>query len=107
MEFEARVVDILTRDVLSPSVRESVKARGELVSLEHSGAGYFLTLRHESLPIERIVCDEPAVHGLSEGVATGFIVFLGDREMMLECHAWGPSDVPETYRGQSVEITAT
>src|SRR5258708_7178198 len=95
-EYETRVIRILTKDVLAPAVLDAVAENGELVSCEHTGAGYFLTLRHSGLPKQRIVCDKPWVVGKSQGVETGFIVFLENNELTLECHAWSQNSVPET-----------
>jgi len=97
---------MLTKGVLPPAVLDTV-ANASPVTYEYTGAGYFLTLRHASLPKERIVCDKPRVVGRSEGLETGFIVFLENHELTLECHAWSQNSVPETYRDQDVAIVAT
>lgn len=105
-EYERKVIRILTKDVLPPDVIDAVISAGEIVSYEHTGVGYFLTLRHARLPSERIVCDEPMVLGRANGIETGFVVFLENRQLMLECHSWGDDSIPETYRDEEVEIAA-
>ena len=103
--YERQVIEILTRSVLPAEVLTAV-TNLEPVKIEHTGAGYFLTLRHAALPKERIVCAEPVVIGRSDGLETGFVVFLQDNELTLECHGWG-DEAPASYREQAVEILAT
>jgi hypothetical protein len=105
-DYEKKVIAILTRGVLTPAELTTV-LNAEPVAYDYTGVGYFLTLRHESLPKQRIVCDKPIVIGKSEGTETGFIVFLENHELTLECHAWSDNQVPEAYRDQDVAIVAT
>jgi hypothetical protein len=106
-DYEKKVISILTKDVLPQDVVDAVTMTGELVSYEYTGAGYFLTLRHSRLPSERIVCSAPMVLGKAGGIETGFVVFLENQRLMLECHSWGDDAVPESYRDEDVEIVAT
>ncbi len=105
--FEQQAVDLLLEGVLPRTTIQAVKDNAELVNYEHTGVGYFLTLRHPALPRERLVCDKPTVIGQSEGIESGFIVFIENHELVLECHSWGADHVPETYRDENVQITAT
>jgi hypothetical protein len=38
-------------------------------------------------------------------VHSGFVVFLENGELTLECHSWGDVQIPESYREESVEIS--
>jgi hypothetical protein len=38
-------------------------------------------------------------------VAFGFIIFIEDGELTIECHPWD-EDVPEDFRDREVEVTA-
>lgn len=102
--FEWRAIEFLVKDVLPSAVFSALKAEAELVKCEYSGCGYFLTLRHPQLPLERIVCDRPLVVGTWEGIDCGFLVFLENRELMLECHSFGAREVPPSYREQEVRV---
>jgi hypothetical protein len=75
------------------------------VSIEHSGVGYFLTVRHESLPQRRIVLHEPFVVGRAGGVEGTFLAFIENGELMLECAPVPPSEVPEGFRDMPVSIS--
>ncbi len=103
-DYEKKVIAILTKDVLPWDVLNAVTTAGEVVDYEYTGVGYFLTLRHSSLPTERVVCDEPMIIGKSAYTETGFVVFLENNELMLECHTWGEDSIPESYRDQDIEI---
>ena len=77
---------------------------GTLVSYEYTGSGYYLAVGHSSVPSDRFVCHQPIVLGTSGDVQFGFVVFLENGELTLECHTWGPVDVPDDFREQKVEI---
>jgi hypothetical protein len=59
---------------------------------------YFLTVRHPSLLSGRTVCDRPRLVGRSGSIACGFVVFLENGELTLECQTWGPESVPVDFR---------
>ena len=105
--FEEKVIDLLTKRVLSPEILAEVKQGAEVVSYNYTGHGYYLKLRHPKLPQERVVCDRPVLKGVTEGLETGFLVFLQNHELTLECFPYGPDPVPEHYRERNVEVTAT
>jgi len=105
--FEARVIDLLTQGVLSAETIAALKEDAELVDYHTTGNGYFLTVRHPGLPTNRIVCDRPTLIGESRGVDTGFVIFIEDGELTIECHGWGDKEIPIAYRDQDVRITAT
>lgn len=106
-EFESRVLRLLVAPDLGAEVVEAVLREAELVSYNYSGSGYFLTVKHPSLPSRRIVCSEPQVVGRFGNVQSGFVAFIENGELMLECHTWGEVDVPEHFRELSVVVTAT
>ena len=103
-EFEIEAIRLLTANVLSAETLSHVERASALDDYEYTGCGYFATLRHESLPRNRIVCHELKVVGESRGIRAGFIVFLENHELMLECHDWGKENVPADFREQNVSI---
>jgi len=72
---------------------------------DYSGAGYFLTFSHSELPVKRIVCDKPKLLGQWNGINSGFIVFLENSKLMLECHTWGDKVISGDYREQPVKVS--
>lgn len=104
-EFEVIVVDRLLGSDFSAELLEDVKTNASLSSYEWtSGGGYFLTLKHDRLPVDRRVFSRPTLIGEVDEIVSGFVVFVEDKELTLECHSWGGMDVPENYRDRNVEI---
>lgn len=104
--FEKEVLRLLTSDVLSPAQIDSVIQDGEGFSYEYTGSGYFLTIRHPTIPRNRFVCTLPHVIGEAEGIVCGFVVFIESGEVTIECHSWGELEVPAEFRIKDVKITA-
>lgn len=105
--YEKEVVTLLTRAVFSEPELDAILEHAELVSIEHTGVGYYLTVRHPELPRERVVCNEPGVGGTGPEVDCGFVVFLENGELTLECHSWGNESIPEDVRSRALVIEVT
>jgi hypothetical protein len=103
-DYEQQVVRLLTPGVLSPQEIDSVIREGELVEYDYTGCGYFLTIRHPALPVKRVVCDEPKLAGTVDGIDSGFVIFIQNGQLTLECHSWGDIDVPEWFRDRDVQV---
>jgi hypothetical protein len=106
-KFETQVLRLLVIPKLNESVVSSVEQSAELVSYEYTGCGYFLTVKHPALPLERIVCNKPFVSGLAQGIKSGFVVFIEDGQLMFECHELGEPTVPANYRDLDVAVSVT
>ena len=105
-DFEAKALGLLLGGHLPEDEIAMVLASASFVSCEHTGVGYFLTVRHAILPIERRVYDRPLPVGAASGVECGFIVFLEGGELTLECYSRG-GRVPEDIRDWPVEVHPT
>ena len=103
-DFERKVVTTLVTPHMDSDHVTALLDSASVVSYEHTGVGYFLTVGHPSLPSERIVCHEPLVTGTSGDVHCGFVVFLENGQLTLECHSWEGISVPEDFREQQVVI---
>jgi hypothetical protein len=102
--FELQAIGIMAEEILSDgqlrALRDARPSR-----YEYTGSGYFLTVQHPSLPADAETLSEPAVVGTSGRFKAGFVVFLGNHELTLECHTWGEADVPASFRDQDVSIS--
>ncbi len=76
------------------------------VEYEYTVVGYFITISSPELPLAREILTEPFVLGELPGVSCGFIAFLGNQELMLECHTWTDADIPPDFRDQAVVVRA-
>ena len=103
-KFEIEAIRQLTANVLSAEALSHVEQAPVLDDYEYTGCGYFATLRHKSLPRDRVVCHELKIVGENRGIRAGFVVFLENHELTLECHDWGGENVPADFREQDVHI---
>jgi hypothetical protein len=90
----------LTEDQL-----RAVFSAESLSSYEYTGSGYFLSVKHASLPEAERTLSEPAVVGNAGEIQAGFVVFLGEGRLTLECHTWGAVDVPANFRELDVSVS--
>ena len=102
--FEIEVVRRLGVGALSADQMASIQALQHHSAYEYTGSGYYLTVAHDSLPAEPRTLSRPHVAGKVGEIQCGFVLFLGKGELVLECHTWGPVDVPEHFRDMSVEL---
>ncbi len=103
---EQKVLDILVSGTIPDDVLRDIKVNPRIVAYDVTGNGYFLTIEHPSLPMDRIVCDKPMLIGECDGVETGFVVFIQNGGLTIECHGWGDKDVPKNYRDSRIRIKA-
>lgn len=102
--FEVEAIRLMAESVLPEPLLSSVLAVSEPDRYEYTGCGYYLTVKHPSLPLARRSLSEPPVAGVAGEVQAGFVVYLGDGELTLECHTWGAVDVPADFRELEVKI---
>jgi hypothetical protein len=106
-DYETKVLYLLASNVLSVQQLETLVGEGEFVESDYTGCGYFLSIRHPSLPKDRIVCHEPLVTGRADDIICGLVVFIENHQLTIECHSWGDVDVPEDFRDRDVKVGAT
>ncbi len=106
-EFEKQVLRILVMPRLGAEAEKSIEDEAALVSYEHSGCGYFLTVRHHNVPKNRVVCDTPIVVGRVANTDCGFIAFMENGELMLECYCFGNQSLPKDIRYLNVVASTT
>ena len=105
-QFEKDAIRLMATGQLPEELLEAVLASQFHDRYEYSGCGYFLTVKHPQLPSGRRSLSDPLVAGSAGQVQAGFVVYLGDCELTLECHTWGEFDVPEDFRDLPVEISS-
>ena len=105
--FECKAIEILVAGIIPVETLGEIFEESAVADYEYTGCGYFLKLTHPELPSKVCTCHEPKVRGEANGILSGFIVYLGDGELVLECYTLGEIDVPPTYRDQDVQVSAT
>lgn len=104
-EYEKTLIDLLVSDHVSQSVLSEIKSNPNIIDYHITGVGYFLNIKHPELPKERIVCDNPWVSGDFNDLSVGFVIFLMDNELTIDCHGGYTEGVrTEHYRDQNFEI---
>ena len=101
---ERIILEILSKDILSNITIESINTEGNILDYQTTGNGYFLDISHPKLPENRIVCGSPLLIGKSDNIDTGYIVFIENQELTIECHGWGDKKIPNDYRERNIEI---
>jgi hypothetical protein len=103
--FELEALTYMLGPELTAAWLPKLVTEATLVSYNHSGSGYFLTVAHPVLPTERSVYSDPPVVGIVENIQAGFLAFVQGGELMLECHTWGAIDVPPEFRDMAVTVS--
>lgn len=108
-DFERKAVRMLAGSCMPDNQLDSLLDSADLVSYEYTGVGYFLTVRHSAVPFtsKTVVWDRPVVIGRGGGIECGFLVFLENGTLTLECHSWGDDAFPEKFREQEVEVATS
>lgn len=106
VDFEREVVAALLEPHMAADRVTDVLDSAETVSYERTPVGYYLTVRHPDLPVERLVCNTPLLVGAWNDVECGFVVFVQDGELTLECHSWNGAVIPRDFRQRPVHIEA-
>ena len=103
-DFEVQAIRALVTQTLGEATTALVLAEAEFVSYEYTGCGYFLTISHPDLPLDRSVCSGEYVVGRAIGFVAEFIVFIEDGRLVLECYTCGDR-VPADFRDLDVTVS--
>ena len=91
-KFERQIIGELLEMSELKDIVISGAADNEVV--EFSGAGYFLTIKDPMLPKHRIVLDSPNIQGKLDGIEVGYLAFVENSELMLECYSYDQELLP-------------
>jgi len=75
-------------------------------TIEYSGSGYFITIKDPTLPKQRIVLDIPKLNGMLGNIEVGYLAFIENSEILLECYSLD-KEVTPNHREQEFVRTAT
>ena len=103
--FEIEAIRLMASGVLSESQMQLLCDAEHPDIYEYTGSGYFLSVKHPSLPVAPRTLSDPPVVGNADEIQAGFVVFLGNGELTLECHTWGSVDVPADFRDRAVVVS--
>lgn len=103
-DHEKEVIRLLTASLMPTGLLERILNESEFVDYNYTGAGYFFTVRHPELPVDRIVCSTPLIVGEADQLSSGYIVYIENHELTLECHSWDGL-VAADYRDRDVQLS--
>ncbi len=101
--FELEALEALEIGGFSIEEIDLLNSRAKLIGYEYTGSGYYLTVNDDLLPLQKSTWAKRVV-GKSGDIVCGFVAFLENKELTLECHSWGPEDVPVDFRDREVVI---
>lgn len=103
--YEIEVLSLMLKDKFTDEELNSI-LKSPISGYSYTGAGYFLELENNILPINRKTVSEPTLLGRAENLEVGFLIFIENSKLTLECHSWGAENLPETIREKSINIGA-
>lgn len=103
-EYETEVLRRMLILDFNESEIQNIISKSKITSYDYTGAGYFLELTNKLFPIKRKVISEPTLIGEIEDIQIGFLLFLENNTLTIECHTWGDKNPPEDIRMRIIEI---
>ncbi len=102
-KYEIEVFNLMLSDKFSIEELNSI-LNSPITGYDYTGAGYFLELTNDILPIDRKTISGPTLFGRADNFEVGFLIFIENSKLTLECHSWGEENPPETIREKSISI---
>ena len=91
--FERKIIDELIQASELKDIFLSSTLENEV--LEINSAGYFLTIKDPTLPEHRIKLDSPDIRGKLGGIEVGYLAFVKNSELVLECYTYEQEISPQ------------
>lgn len=102
-KYEIEVINLMLNEEFSNEELNSV-LKTPITGYDYTGAGYFLELTNDILPKDRKTISEPTLIGRAADFEVGFLIFIENSKLTLECHSWGEENPPETIREELISI---
>jgi hypothetical protein len=103
-KFEIEILKIMISDRLTSNGWCDFLADYKIIGYEYTGAGYFLKISSEKLDLKNEVIHDPVPIGKIEELELGFLIYIEDNNIIIECHSWGIENPPENIRKLNVKI---
>ena len=103
--YERRAIEVLCAGVVAPSALYAAINDPARIECRFTGAGCYLDIQHPGLPEGRVVLTEPTIVGIYQEKRVGFVVFLENHTLTLECHSYGSGGVPPEIRNGTVQVS--
>jgi hypothetical protein len=104
-QFETEVLQYLLQNRLEQSEWQALVNNYQITNYDFTGAGYFLDIVCSSIKFEKETIDCPIVIGTVNDLEVGFLLFVEENNITIECHGWSDENLPENIRNLEVSIT--
>ncbi len=102
-DYEIEVLKLMLKNEFS--IKEIYEiCKSEIRDYEFTGAGYFLKLKNEIFPVNRKVISEPIIIGRTDNFNVGFVLFMENKALTIECHSWGDKNPTKNIRQEKLTI---
>jgi len=102
-KYEIEVLKLFLNDRFNKDKLNSI-LNSPITGYDYTGAGYFLELTNDLLPKGSETISEPTLLGRGDNFEVGFLIFIEDSKLILECHSWGNENPPESVREESIAL---
>src|SRR5205085_2788591 len=102
-EHEKKAIGTLIGDALPESLLNELLS-SSLVEIEDTRVGYFLIISHQRLPKIRSVYSQPLITTSFDQIDAGYLVFIEDHRLTLECHSLEDRRMNNQYRNQELVL---
>jgi hypothetical protein len=103
-EFEIEVLKIMIDSRLTPDNWLDFLSNYNVSGYEYTGSGYFIKVVSKKIELKNEVISNPILIGKIGEVKIGFIIYIEDNNIIIECHSWGIENPPENIRKLNVKL---
>ena len=103
--YEILVLELMLKNKLDKKGLVNFFDDYEIYGFEYTGSGYFLQIRAANFNFKKETINKPILISENAEFNVGFLLFLDQNEIVLECHSWGESNPPENVRDLDLEIS--
>ncbi|HUR30358.1 MAG TPA: hypothetical protein VMZ69_02940 [Saprospiraceae bacterium] len=103
-KFEVEVLKLMINDRLTDLKWNEFISTCSIVGYEYTGSGYILKINLGDIDMPNEVIDQPIIIGKFNQWLVGFILFIEDNFLFIECHGWGYENPPAEMREFDYQI---
>ena len=104
-EAEKLIIRLMLKSVFTEQEISNILSKNSITNYQFTGIGYFLEFSNPLFPQDRVVLSEPDITGETADLQLGFVLFLENKILTLECHSLGGEQVPKDIRSRKIELT--
>jgi hypothetical protein len=103
-DYEIEILRALLKPEFSQPEIEDLIMTGSITGFDFTGVGYFLEISSNLLPKERKVISNPIILGKTNKIEVGFVLFIENNTLLIECFSLGVNNLPENIRTLDLKL---